>query len=159
MSWATATCTCERCGRIFHQRKECYNSREAASWEEWASENFKVCGECKEKDAAQKREEQTVRAREIAEASDYPVLKGSEKQIAWALRIREEKADALEDLREKVIRTVEKRPERSEEGKEMLYAIERIMAHDYAGWWIDTRSASVDQMIKETLKAMRKETK
>ena len=159
MSWATATCTCEKCGCTFHPRKECYNSRYAADWEEWAAGHFTVCGECKAKAGQQKRDEDVALAKEIADASGYPELKGSEKQIAWAIRIREKKADALEDLRDRVIRTVEKHPERKEAEDEMLAAIERIMAHDKAAWWIDMRFDTPDMMVNGTIKAMRKEKK
>lgn len=155
MSWATATCKCERCGSIFHPRKECYNSTKAAEWEEWAADHITVCGECKEKAVQAKRAEQASEAAENAAASGYPELKGSEKQVAWALRIRQEKAAGLEKLRARAIRMAEKHPDHKAECDEMVEAIDRIMAHDDAGWWIDQRNQSVDQMYAWSMAARR----
>lgn len=157
MSWATATCTCEKCGCTFHPRKECYNSRQAADWEDWAAENIKVCGECKAKAEQDERARKTESAREIAEALGYPELKGSEKQIAWALRIREEKADALEEIREKWLRKIETNPEKRERGELVLALIDKIMAHDDAGWWIDRRAQSAKDMIDHMSRILMKE--
>ena len=159
MSWATATCTCEKCGAVFHPRKACYNSREAADWEDWAADHITVCGECKAKAEQQKRDEAAALAKEIAEAYGYPELQGSEKQISWAMRIREQKADELEDIRARVNRAGAKDPARKERGDEMIAAIERIMAHQEARWWIDIREESADELIKHTITAMRKEEK
>lgn len=157
MSWATATCTCERCGNVFYTRKECYNSREAADWEEWAPDHITVCRECKAKAEQQKRDEAAALAKEIAEAAGYPQLTGSEKQIAWAMRIREKKADALEDIRARAQR--EKCPERKEIAAERIAAIDRIMAHSESRWWIDVREESPEMLIKNTISAMRREKK
>ena len=159
MSWATATCKCEKCGSIFHPRKECYNSREAADWEEWAADHITVCGECKEKAVQAKRAEQADEAKKTSEAAGYPELVGSEKQIAWAMRSRQEKAAELDAIRARVNRIVAKYPERKERGDEMLAAIERIMAHDKAAWWIYMRFDTPDMMVNGTIKAMRKEKK
>lgn len=147
MGWAKATCTCEKCGCTFHPQKECYNSTKAAQWEEWAADHITVCPECEEKD----RREQTQIAREIAEAAQYPALKGSERQIEWALCIREKKADALEDMRDRALARMKNCPEKTESCQRKIRAIERIMAQDTARWWIDTRADEPKTMVVKAI--------
>lgn len=79
MSKATANCTCKTCGKNFIHTAIKYNSREAAAYEAWAVEHITECPEC-------------YKARKDAEAqkatADCADLVGTEKQIAWATKIR-----------------------------------------------------------------------
>lgn len=47
MAKATAHCTCRVCGKEFiKEKRNCYNRREADSWESWAERNYNLCQSC-----------------------------------------------------------------------------------------------------------------
>lgn len=78
MAKATATCTCETCGKEFTVEKICYNRRDADSWESWAVDHICECSDCYKKRTAEE-------ARKEAKAYDLPEIEAvSEKQRAFA---------------------------------------------------------------------------
>ena len=98
MAKAMAICRCKSCGNEFNYVAFKYNSRAARDFEKWASENIDECPDCREKRIAAEREEQTRISAEAAQSKGWPELTGTEKQVAWATRIREEGiSDASEE--------------------------------------------------------------
>lgn len=82
--------TCAECGEVFTHRKECWNRRDADSYEIWARRNVTLCPAC-----ARKEREAQRRADAMAMLEKYgatlPDIEGvSDKQVAYAenLRIR-----------------------------------------------------------------------
>lgn len=83
MSKATATCTCEKCGKTFEITAYRRNRADANEFEKWVKDTITICQDCErlEKD-------QAIRSK--AEELGLPALTGSEKQIKWAMSIRDE---------------------------------------------------------------------
>lgn len=121
MTRGFVTCTCRQCGNKFDKIKYCANRRDADSWESWAKSNITLCYECHKKEQNKK----------LAEKRDgLAVLSGSEKQIAWAERIRDQFVAGID----KAI---------AETDNEYLPLLQKVI--DYtksissAAWWIDHR--------------------
>lgn len=90
MARVKITLRCTNCGQSFEHIHYCQNSREAASYEEWAKENITICPNCR---AAAKNEKEQAKVREylvgIEDAYPLPQITGvSEKQIAFAEKLR-----------------------------------------------------------------------
>lgn len=81
MAIANAICTCKKCGAQFEIRRKKYNRKAADDFEAWAPTYYDTCPKCYQ---AEKEE-----AIEAASAG-LPELIGSEKQVAWAKKIRSE---------------------------------------------------------------------
>lgn len=116
MAKATAECTCRKCGGEFTKVTYKQNRRLADEWEEWAPTYFDLCEDCYKEEQDQ----------EIAErAEGLPELSGSEKQIAWAIKIRD--------------KFVRKKNE-SENRKDLFLILDFMLQHeDQASFWIDHR--------------------
>lgn len=82
MAKAIANCRCKNCGKIFEKIEFRRNQTEADNWKDWAEKNFDMCHGCY-------HEEIVKEAAEAAQASGFPELIGSPKQIAWAEQIRQ----------------------------------------------------------------------
>lgn len=120
MAKASVEIICEECGKEFTHEHICRNRNEADSYEEWARENITTCPACwyKAKRAAEEK-----RAEEATKDVELSELTGSEKQVAWA-----------EKIRRAAIATV------LESGRtitEQVYAV--INSITDARWWIDNR--------------------
>lgn len=90
MAKAIAKCTCERCGNAFEMIAFKRNRKEADNYEEWASKNCTVCPDCYKAEMAAERAKK--------DAQYAPITEGSEKQIAWAVKIRLQALDTMADL-------------------------------------------------------------
>lgn len=125
MAVGTVIRICEKCGKEYEIRKKFMNRREADSWEEYMNGFEKrngLCRECyhekMEAERAAKEAEDAAKAGRL----NMVELNGSEKQVAWANKIRV---------------------------KLVLMATEKINANDTfweyvnkktdASWWIDHR--------------------
>lgn len=76
---------CVKCGKAFSRREKFYNRDEANRWQDWAEKTITLCPECsKEKWVSEIPDEIT----EFEQENNLPDLIGSEKQIAWARKIR-----------------------------------------------------------------------
>lgn len=76
---------CVKCGKAFSRREKFYSRDEANRWQEWAEKAITLCPECsKEKWVSEIPDE----IAEFEQANNLPDLNGSEKQIAWARKIR-----------------------------------------------------------------------
>lgn len=126
MAKAKVTLTCPKCGKSFTRTKEVANSSEKFSWEAWMKANYSgVCPDCYEQEKAAKK------AEEIREAGKaFPNLSGSEKQIAWAEKIRHE---FLKDAKAEVDASVGQK-------KKVLHGYYNFFcSRNSAAWWIDNR--------------------
>lgn len=135
MAKAVAVCRCKYCGSEFEYITYKTSAKDARAFEEWASGHFDECPDCREKRIAEKREEMTRVAIEAAKSKAWPDLTGSEKQIAWASRIRETE---IGDLMEKVEKYKEKYGDKYDYDL-AVDAINSVLSHTQAGWWIDNR--------------------
>ena len=113
---------CAQCGEKFNHRKKLYNSAQAQDYTEWAKDNITICPVCWK--ANQQAEEETRINKIVSELTKniaLSTLQGSEKQIAWA-----------EKIRAKALSTVEnKKPK-----QEFWEAVNKKIS---ASWWIDNR--------------------
>ena len=100
MAIATATCTCATCGKTFEVRAQKQNRRDADAWEIWAVDHLDECTDCYKARRSRERDENHARAAAEAQEMGWPVLTGSEKQIAWANTLREEIIGKLNDYLE-----------------------------------------------------------
>lgn len=83
MARAKITLTCCDCGENFEHIKFCNNRRDADSYEAWAKENVTQCPTCYRKAQLAKK----------LEGLDLPeITGGTEKQIAYARKLRDSKA-------------------------------------------------------------------
>lgn len=136
MAKAKAICRCKSCGNEFNYVAFKYNSRAARDFEKWASENIDECPDCREKRIAAEREEQTRISAEAAQSKGWPELTGTEKQVAWATRIREE---GISDAVEECMRHLKARY--PEAYKIAMAAIDRLVStRTKASWWIDNKN-------------------
>lgn len=85
MAKATVTYTCAICGGTFTKSVIKRNRTVADQWEAWAAENITECPQCY---AARTRAEKLAEI--SSRAADLPTLQGTEKQVAWALQLRED---------------------------------------------------------------------
>lgn len=137
MAKATLECTCPECGAKHTWSVICHNRREADNWEHYhADDTDRLCPECyakaKAKERAEAREAENKAAAETAGALGLPALTGSEKQVAWAVSIRQKALDealaphggSLANLNDK--------------GRAVLAAAMAKLPTE-ARWWIDHR--------------------
>jgi len=131
MAKAIATCTCSRCGASFERSSIQRNRTEADSWEAWAKRNFTLCGACWMADQEAAEAE--------ADAAYPPITGGSPKQIAWAIKIRLKAAKSMRDV-------IARRPTDREKDV-MRRALDEIVSHTDARWYIDHRDDIEDGPI------------
>lgn len=133
MAMAKAICRCATCGEEFEYRARKMNSRDARDFEKWAAEHFDECPECRQKRIEREREEAALEAAEAAKANGWPELTGSEKQVSWANRIRDERISELIKKNAK---------EKGKNHDRISAAIQILLQNTRASWWIDNRDES-----------------
>lgn len=83
MAWYYGTYSCGHDGRV-----QIYGPVKDRQWK--ADREFsKMCPDCYEEYLQKQREEETKRAMELAKEMELPELRGTEKQVAWAVKIRQ----------------------------------------------------------------------
>lgn len=118
---------CECCGNEFEHRKQCCNSSAAADYKEWALENIKICPKCW-RTAEERREMMEYESVIRSAGVNLPELVGTEKQIAWAEKIRiKSVAGMIANINPDKISGL----------------VMRISTHTDAKWWIDNRETVV----------------
>ena len=148
MAKATLECTCPECGAKHTWSVICHNRREADNWEQYhADDTDRLCPACYAKQQAAKRAEareaENKAAAETAGALGLPELSGSEKQVAWAISIRQKALDealaphggSLANLNDK--------------GCAVLAAAMAKLPTE-ARWWIDHREDAA-HLVREEL--------
>jgi len=150
MAKATLECTCPECGAKHTWSVTCYNRREADNWEQYHADeaNTRLCPECyakaKAKERAEAREAENKAAAEKAGEIGLPELSGSEKQIAWAVSIRQKALDSA--LMEFAGRTS---AGMTDKGCEFVAGVITKMSAE-AKWWIDHR-ADAAHLVREEI--------
>lgn len=153
MAKATAICVCKHCGKEFEVSTIKMNRKLADSWEQWASTAYDCCYECEEKIRA----EENARCAEEAKEMGLPALNGSQKQVAWAEKIR---MDMMKDMESAFKMYMERIDKRKEEGKDpakairnakMCDVVRKYILENYtsASWWIDSRKEHAINLINE----------
>ena len=131
MARAVATCKCATCGENFEKITFKQNRRLADSWETWASSHFDECDDCREKRIEAEREEESRKAAEAAKEIGLIALKGSEKQIAWAEKIRMKIVEEIDSYQINL---------KSDNTIKLVEAIKQwVLKNDEARFWIDNR--------------------
>lgn len=145
MARAKALCMCKTCGYEFKHIAYRGNSKDARSYEKWASENIDECPSCREERIKAEREKEAEEAAEAAKSKGWPELTGTEKQINWAVRIREEGLGAI-------IEKNEKHNKKGGASYRLVEAAVNTMLNKYkrASWWIDNRNNIYSTFIDTT---------
>lgn len=142
MAWYTGTYSCGHEDRV-----QIYGPVKDREWQ--AERIFSgLCPNCKQEKWNKENQKATETAKEMA----LPDLQGSEKQVAWANKIR---LDMLDQSTEHLNRIVSKA--KTEEMKNKLkQSVELIRNHitqnkTSAGWFIDRRYDSFSSIITEIM--------
>ncbi len=137
MARARAICKCKYCGKEFEVIAFRNNRKDADSYEQWAVENIVQCPECREQERQKQREEEAMKNLEESNENGWPELKGTEKQIKWAITIR---AEGMKAVAEKV---------RKDKLNEFwAYALKVMEEKNNASWWIDNRNFITQSIVK-----------
>lgn len=158
MAKATAHCTCKTCGATFYKSTVKSSRSQADRWEEWAIGYYDECPNCYHERIEMEREKEEKLASEVADEMELAELKGSDKQVAWALRIRKAFIEDMEKEFEQLTKILEKKKakgssslERAEESyNEITRTYDFILSNkDSASWWIDRRNDSARSIINQ----------
>ena len=129
MAWYNVEC--EKCGEEF--RVQLYGKIKDR---EWKIDNYTwICEDCKAKMAEE--------AAKVAKESGLPELKGSAKQIAWAEQIRQ---GILNQKINQYRAAFQK--ELDPENEEVKKALDAVRNKEWAPWWINHRSYSINDLIE-----------
>lgn len=138
MARTKITLTCKKCNCEFTHIHFSHNRKEADNYEQWAVENIAICPNCYKEN---KKEEEN---REISSLCEkLPELKGSDKQINWAVKIR---ADFYKKYVEVLNALTEKQ---KEESSKKISSLEKLFQNDSAKFWIENRNASFKELINQ----------
>lgn len=146
MAKARATCTCSHCGATFEKKTTKMNRREAESWKQWAEEYYDICPDCE----IELRKAAAAETAARAKATGLPDLIGSEKQVLWALSIREEKMNEMNQFLENV-----KFP--PEEIEIANICNDLVSQREKASWWIDNRASRPIDLLRSMYQAAREQ--
>lgn len=140
MAWYEVTYSCGHTDSV-----QLYGPvKERERWIEWAEESG-LCPQCWEAEKQKKYEEEKQKALEIADELGYPELVGTEKQIAWAVTLRQKTQQVFDDILAKTVG--------EENDKELVITLWRrvIAKHTDAKWWIDNARNVNSLAIREWL--------
>lgn len=150
MAKAYAICATEGCDNhiLFIEQNRKLADRKAA----WAESEGFICSDCREK----QRQAENAKAAEQNQAAGLPALTGSDKQTAWAEKIRSEK---LETIRQAKSGELEKMffdayfgaayQAIAIDDPQLDYAIELLTAQTSASWWIDCRDTKIGITLQQ----------
>lgn len=157
MAKAKVMIRCAECGEEFTVTSFKRNRTEADSWESWMQANATMlCQDCWRKEQEERRRSEDKARQDADHADGLPELTGSEKQIAWARKIRREKLDVID----KHISNAESyvnglTGDDAERGRRKLentqYCRKLIANHTESKWWIDRRDKHVQILMNEAL--------
>lgn len=153
MAMAHAKCTCEKCGEEFEVVVKRSNRRDADSFEAWAAENITVCPACQQRERDEEHKRDAEAAKQKADEQGLPELRGSEKQIRWALSIRDKQ---IEEVR-KTLCKLEKLAATDEEKKilsDFKACAEKLFRETRAAYWIDSRYLDAVGLVKDYYKTI-----
>lgn len=107
------------------------------------------CHQCYAAAQQQQREQAADNARQQAESQGLPQLQGSDKQIAWALTIRERMLEDIADTRTLILGNVGKGPQ--EISDRALQVLDEMELQTSAAWWIDHRYDTAQMVVRAAL--------
>jgi hypothetical protein len=146
MAWYYGTYSCGHEGRV--------NIIGPVKDREWKKERefSNMCPDCRCKKFEEEREQKTQESFEKAKEMDLPELTGSEKQIAWAVSLRQQLIDGIEGISDLEKKTLLKRYGITDEDirKIKLYIIETKTSAKY---YIDHRHYLIRDYLKEEKEA------
>ena len=143
MAWYYGTYSCGHEGRT-----NIIGPMKHRQWK--ADAHFRgLCPECFEKKRAEEREKARIEALEKAKKMELPELEGSEKQIAWAVTLRQEMIDKIDRLESEVLFRI------GSNKKEKQDILDYVMSQKKASWFIDNRSYGILFWLEEKLKEIR----
>jgi hypothetical protein len=147
---AKATYPCPKCGTTITIGGKSYNRQRADRYAAYLQERGDICDQC-QRDEWQRENEKAVAS---STAAGLPTLSGSEKQIAWASKIRLQMLPEIEKAVAKIdaIRPYED-PLTDAAYAEIADAIALIASEmrseTDARWWIDNRNAAARYLIEQ----------
>lgn len=139
MAKARATCTCEQCGATFYVEATRSSRKSADEWEAWAADHYTVCRECE----AKEYQELAEKAAKQAQEDGLPALRGTERQVAWAEQIRQDKLVALNAFADDY--AAKGKPKTSQNVSMTAEYILHTKAS--ARWWIDNRDSTARALV------------
>lgn len=98
-----------------------------------------LCEACRIEARQRAKSDATAHAASVAQAEGYPVLLGTEKQIAWAVTLRQEAMRVLTSLRN---RGIESERERLNRIVDLVSAW--LLGFTESKWWIERRPSESD---------------
>lgn len=131
MAKAKAICTCAKCGATYEVEAFRANRRDADNWKSWAESHYDECPDCYKARMLKEREEANEKAAAESRNAGIPELSGSEKQIAWANKIRKDFIDDRFPL-----------DKLTDRGRECLYDF--LNQHTDSKFWIENRFNKLD---------------
>mgnify|MGYP004551732641 CR=1 FL=1 len=147
MTVARASCICERCGKEFEVATKRPNRRDADNFERWAEENIVICPECRDRVRAETYRHEAEAAKIKADECGLPELKGSERQVQWALSIREKRMDEIQQI----ICQAEKLVSSNDE-KQILSDFKtrakELFREENAKYWIESRYLDAGNVVQ-----------
>ena len=153
MTVARASCICERCGKEFEVVTKRPNRRDADNFEVWAERNITVCPECVRAEMEEEHLREAEDAKKKADERGLPHLRGSEKQIRWALVIRADQIDEIEHI----IRKLERLAATNEERQllaDFKMCADKLFMETSASYWIESRNLEAVELVKDYRKTM-----
>ena len=153
MAVAHANCTCEKCGKRFEVVVKRPNRRDADSFEVWAERNITLCHECVRDEIEEEHLREAEDAKKKADERGLPHLRGSEKQIRWALVIREEKIGEIG----RVICGLKRLAATNEERQilaDFKMCADKLFLETSASYWIESRNLEAVELVKDYHKTM-----
>lgn len=142
MAWYSGTYSCGHEGRV-----QLYGKIKEREWKK-EREFSKLCPGCYQKQLEEERERKNAEAAALAKEMGLPELEGSEKQIKWAVTLRQELIDEFGRLSDFKKRVLTKRYGITEEDIQRIkhYIIETKTSAKY---YIDRRHQTVRDFIEE----------
>jgi len=142
MAWYYGTYICGHEGRV-----QLYGKIKEREWKK-ELEFSKLCPECRQKQFEEERERKNAEAAAKAAEMGLPELEGSEKQIKWAVTLRQELIDEFDRLSDFKKRVLTKRYGITEEDIQRIKQF-IIETKTSAKYYIDRRHQTVRDFIEE----------
>lgn len=137
MAIARAKCTCRTCGKTFEYTAQKHNRREADDFEAWAATHIIECDDCAQTRRNAERAEENEKSARIATENEYPALSGTDRQIPWAMTIRQK---AIETLHTYCTDPKHEKDFPWLRHYDKLFT-DFLLTRTSAAWWIENRSS------------------
>lgn len=151
---ARAYYQCAKCAADVEVRAA--SRKEADCHAQWRTKQGAVCSPCFALQRAAEVEAENLAAAERAAASSLPALTGSEKQVPWAITLRDKmlaQFERAEALAREAAQDAASTPDLLDAAQRVLVAGEILRAKTSAHWWIDQRATESRTLVSFTLKS------